>query len=572
MKPRILIIGAGPSGSVLALALLHHNIPVRIIESSTSHPYIQWHSSSLLPRCLELFTMLGFVDDVLEQAIRVPTMQHYKSSDRTQVDIEVDMSPHTEPTPASPFLHALLLSQSSLKKIIRAALVRKGCTVEKGTELVSFTQTPEKVNVKLAKRNGTQIEYEEESYDWMVGADGSAASICHQLGFEFHGDAEICKMLMGEVYMEGVDPRSWHIWGTKPPENHVSLRAIEKPGYFSVNVNGERVDAARLSGNTDLLRRFLQEATGNRADLKFGDILWSSVYHPDSRLLTRFLEGRVLVMGVATSLIPPQALTSAVQDACNLAWKLALVHKRIGPYSLLNSYSEERLPVIAQMIDMTFQQDRIPFEEKKGRDEVRKNSYDQLGVNCRWSSIVFDERKKDTREDEENYHFDISDDEEEEEEEVLDAYGLEIDGTLTAGDRAPDAPGLIDMRDTRKTTPSPKTWRLFQLFGPCYHTVLVFVGATRRWASVLRFLSSYPKGLVYTALISRRGNLVPAADASYADFAFEDRNGHAHDVYVYDDKYGIVIVRPDGVVGAIVKGTEGIEWYFHGIFAQRKRN
>jgi hypothetical protein len=261
-------------------------------------------------------------------------------------------------------------------------------------------------------------------------------------------------------------------------------------------------------------------------------------------------------------------LALAIQDACNVAWKLALVHRTIAPYSLLNSYSEERLPVVAAMIEHTFDIDTMPFREKVGRDNIKRGNSHQLGVNYRWSSIVFDERKKDTREraeeDDQYFHDYDFDGTNNQDEEVLDGYGLDLDGTLTAGDRAPDAPGLVDIRDTRRTT--TKTWRLFQIFGPSCHTVLIFIEATHRWQQVVKSLSVYPQGTVCTVLIARRRSAILAAEPAHAGFVLEDRDGHAHNAYVSDRDYGIAVVRPDGVVGAIAKGIDGVKWYFRGIF------
>lgn len=262
-----------------------------------------------------------------------------------------------------------------------------------------------------------------------------------------------------------------------------------------------------------------------------------------------------------------------MEDAFNLAWKLALVHKNIAPYSLLNSYAEERLSVTAEMIDQASKMPAHPFRGMESRDFL-KSSLFPLGVNYRWSSILFDEKRKDAREaaaaDEEYFHDYNFDGNDGDEEEVLDAYGLQADGMLRAGDRAPDAPCLIDTRDTRKTSPTTKTWHLFDVFGPTYHTVLVFAEATRRWAHVLKSLSSYPRGTVSPVLIVRRGQVVPALDAAYAKYVLEDSGGYAHDTYVLDGRYGVVVVRPDGAIGAIAKGADGIKWYLQGILLQRR--
>ncbi len=259
-----------------------------------------------------------------------------------------------------------------------------------------------------------------------------------------------------------------------------------------------------------------------------------------------------------------------MEDAFNLGWKLALVHKNIAPYSLLNSYSEERLSVIAEMMGQASRMPTDPYRGMESRDFL-KSSLFPAGINYRWSSMLLDERRKDTREaapeDEEYYHdyeFDGSD----VDEEVLDAYDLQEDAMLRAGDRAPDAPCLTDMRDTRRTAPTTKTWHLFDVLGPTHHTVLVFAEATRRWAHVLKSLSSYPRGTVSSVLIIRRGQVISAMEAAHAKFVLEDNGGYAHDAYVLDGRYGVVVVRPDGVIGAIAKGVEGMRWYLQGILLQ----
>ena len=197
-----------------------------------------------------------------------------------------------------------------------------------------------------------------------------------------------------------------------------------------------------------------------------------------------------------------------------------------------------------------------------------------LGVNCRWSPIVLDERTP-WRDGEQ-----------------VEAYRVP-GGLLRAGDRAPDAPSLVvlpsslDDNASETSTATGSTTSLFQLFGPAHHTALVFSSrdsAVER--AILRDLDSHntlaPEQLVIPLLI------LPPSHSNHIDSSNQslktelesavfkrvvDQDGYARKHYDIeqnghnDHKDGhehvwVVIVRPDGVVGAIVRGSEGIENYF----------
>lgn len=127
------------------------------------------------------------------------------------------------------------------------------------------------------------------------------------------------------------------------------------------------------------------------------------------------------------------------------------------------------------------------------------------------------------------------------------------DGKICAGDRAPDAPGLIDL-------PGQRT-KLFNIFKPWLHTVLIF--GNNLASPVLRALGRYPNGAIQTFCIVPKGTFLPAP----LQMVLEDRDGHAYTGYAVDRaRDTVIVVRPDGVIGAIGFGVEGIEQYFDWIF------
>jgi len=256
-------------------------------------------------------------------------------------------------------------------------------------------------------------------------------------------------------------------------------------------------------------------------------------------------------------------MNTGIQDSFNLGWKLALVIKRYSPPSLLETYAVERLPVVAEMLNQTTKILKTAFEEGEEKPWDKDTTLLQLGVNYRWSSIVFDERQiieTQRKAEDDAFMADYKP------EEVVDAdsYSNSFDGHLRAGDRAPDAPGLIDrsLSSLFRTT-----YNLFQIFGSHYHTVLIFSELADP-RPILKLLKVYPAGVVLSVIVTRCAPSVPGSGDVSADMVLEDGNGHAYRAYIPGKTCGIVAVRPDGVIGAIVEDRRGLHRYFSSIFYQ----
>ena len=108
----------------------------------------------------------------------------------------------------------MLLGQDILETIFHDALADLGCTVEKGTELVSFTQTADHVEVNLVKRgpDGENEEKETTRYAWMVGTDGAKGSVRKQLGLSFLGETRTVEnFVVGDICVEGLSSKVSHL-------------------------------------------------------------------------------------------------------------------------------------------------------------------------------------------------------------------------------------------------------------------------------------------------------------------------------------------------------------------------
>lgn len=166
----------------------------------------------------------------------------------------------------------------------------------------------------------------------------------------------------------------------------------------------------------------------------------------------------------------------------------------------------------------------------------------QLGVNYRTSSIVLDEfQEEDTTKA------------------TVSPY--ESDGVLRAGDRAPDAPHLLNVRSQKETA-------VFDLFRPFLHTVLLLKTVDGDDADVTgtsKYVGSLPHGVLQTVVIYAKGTHASSSVID-ADLVLEDRPGHAFDAYSLQGQSRIIVVRPDGYVGAVVRGVEGVQQYFSKVF------
>jgi hypothetical protein len=242
---------------------------------------------------------------------------------------------------------------------------------------------------------------------------------------------------------------------------------------------------------------------------------------------------------------------------------LSLVIKGLSPPSFLDTYTRERLPIIASMLNKTTELFHKALSPTGGLGRGWQRGYElkQFGVNYRGSPLVLDEIYGDGNGREER--------------ELADHYRAGEDGSVHAGDRAPDAPDLLPLPVPGQSIVTEITTRFFDIFKPHCHTVLVYCGSRRDvegWQELLRTLSEYHAGIIQTVFVfPQNATGVPSMMITgKIDFVLLDQGGHAYKNFVVDESEGgIIIIRPDGWIGALVKdvAVDGIKKYFDNIFA-----
>ncbi|KAJ7119265.1 FAD binding domain-containing protein [Mycena crocata] len=542
-NPSILIAGAGPSGLVLALILLKNGVPVRIIDKERTHR-IGSRGAGVMARTLELYATLGVVDDILKDAGELLPMAMYDVG-QTVPKGEHRLMKYQEPTPDIPHANTATMNQAHHEKILRAHLAKLGGTVELGSELRSFEQSADSVVARIVKTaaDGTQSE-ETATFDWLVGTDGAHSVVRKTLGLSFLGEAKVEDhyAAVGDIYIKAksLDRNSWHMWNVG--SKLIILRPDNvDPDLFTFIYGGCELPEDRTLTAKEFAEHFY--AMTERHDIKFGEAQWMTNYRANIRMVDTMRQGRVFVAGDAAHCHTPsgaQGLNSSVQDAFNLGWKLALVHKHLASTSLLDTYAEERLRVIAHMLGLT------TALAEKVMDDVGKKDFKlehvdstrMLGVNYSGSSIVFEEPGA---------------------AQASDAYAQTLQGHVQAAYRAPDAPGLVAAGTQDAVT------RLFEVFNVSVHTVLVFGGDAKARKPVVDVLARIPVGTVRAVLVLGQGQALPSDGSSFAA-VLEDRAGHAYKGYGADAaKLTVVVVRPDAVVGVVASDAERVEKYFEKI-------
>ncbi|KAJ7923513.1 hypothetical protein B0H13DRAFT_2230190 [Mycena leptocephala] len=456
--------GAGPSGLVLALALRRSGIS---------------RGFGIQPRTQELFRSLGVLDEINKQAIPLPPMRTYVLPEGIVPSKTFQLMPPLAPTPGCPIVDLICIGQNQLEAILYAALRTYSCEVEFGSSLASFAQDADGVDATIR-------------FTFLVGADGARGVVRKQLGLTFPGESRpSVKFIIADV-------RHWHMWGIRKPID---------------------LDYKAVMTDHAVLQNAISTVTG-RKDLKVVEVVWITLWSPNIRTTDKLSSGRCFLTGDAAHIHSPtggQGLNSSAQDSFNLAWKLALVLQP-GAHESLDSYNDERLPVIGEMLGKTTGLLDKTVDAGSSTDDAWRNtrggSLLMLGVNYRWSSIVVDEQDDDSAEG-----LSLT---------PKDPYGIHIRG-LRAGDRAPDAPALrIRIRSAARTLP-PKC------------------GALR---------SDRPRGCQCGDLGLGRDMMI-----------LEDTQGHAHASYHFDGGCDVAAVRPDGVLGAVLRSGEAVERYFEQIFA-----
>ena len=359
----VLIVGAGPTGLTLACQLRRLGVDFRIIDKN-QEPSTTSKAIGLQYRVSEVLTWMGLFDRFLSRGVTGTGVSFYAGGERIlhlRLDRLHGMSGRGAFEPKS-----IVLPQSVTESLLIEDLAERGGEVERGTSFVEFTQESDGVVSRVRRPDGGE---EVVGSRYLVGCEGPHSAIRKQAGLSFEGKTYPVSYFMADVELDWeVDRGDVRVW----IHEDGMFSAIPMPGERRWRLfveSGKKVEEGATEVTLDLVRRLMAERTGDRVT-RATSPTWLSEFRISCRMVDRFANGRVFLAGDAAHVHSPtggQGITTGVQDAYNLAWKLDMVLRGVAPDSLLDTYTEERLPVVRRVLKNTDQTASVFLAHSRAR-------------------------------------------------------------------------------------------------------------------------------------------------------------------------------------------------------------
>ncbi|NEU13497.1 monooxygenase [Methylobacterium sp. BTF04] len=340
MNPQVLVCGAGPVGLTMAAELARYGVGIRIIDRAAqrtdkSKALVLWS------RTLELLDRSGCSGAFVAAGHRVEAA-NLIAGDRRVGHVSLAAID-------SPYPYALMLPQSETERLLEAHLASLGIRVEREVELAGFTDNGEGVTANLTRADESA---ETLTVDWLIGCDGAHSTVRHTLGLPFGGETLRSDWILADV----------HVTGMKTPFDELVIYFHEDgvlvlfpitPGRYRIIADvGRSEGLAPADPTLDAVQRIVDRRGPD--GLHLSDPIWLSAFRINERKVETYRAGRVFVAGDAAHVHSPaggQGMNTGMQDAFNLAWKLALICRgTVAGDRLLDSYGVERSTVGAQVL------------------------------------------------------------------------------------------------------------------------------------------------------------------------------------------------------------------------------
>lgn len=325
--PRILVVGAGPTGLMLGGMLARLGVPTRLIDRDPA-PHEQARATGIQARTLEIFERLGIVDGWLREGQQLRVFRSLSPDGR---ELRAETFEHLD----TPYPFSINIQQRITERLLTEHLEQQGGRVERETELVMLQQDADKATAIL-HHDGRE---ETARFAYVVGADGAHSRVCEAIRLPIVGGDYASTFAVAEVDGSWPYPNDEATVIVGPAG--VCMGAVFRDGRFLI-VTDAPDDVAEAPGRDDMQRLV---TTRGATGVAIQTVHWSARFHLHCRLAQHFRRGRVFVAGDAAhvcSLFGGQGLNMGIHDAYNLGWKLALIVAGLAPDRLLDSYEAER--------------------------------------------------------------------------------------------------------------------------------------------------------------------------------------------------------------------------------------
>jgi 2-polyprenyl-6-methoxyphenol hydroxylase-like FAD-dependent oxidoreductase len=329
---------------MMAAQLLRYGVQPIIIDSKQG-PTNHSKALAVQARSLEIYRQMGVIDRVISGGKQAEGVSF---TDNGKKVAALSLSNVGKGQTPFPFVH--LYQQSKNERLLLDFLTQNCCPVYWNTTLITLEQTPQQAVVQLQTQQGVV----NITCDWVIGADGAHSTARKQLQIPFTGDTYRHEFYLADVELDNKELSGYEV--------QLFLSKKGFAGFFPMPEN----NCYRIIGN-------LPELTGINKNLALEDILpqlngiiglpvkvvrnnWFTTYRLHHRMADSFRKQRCFLVGDAAHIHSPvggQGMNTGLQDAYNLAWKLAGVINNQLNAPILDSYAAERMPVARELLNTT---------------------------------------------------------------------------------------------------------------------------------------------------------------------------------------------------------------------------
>ncbi|MBS3904264.1 MAG: FAD-dependent monooxygenase [Simkania sp.] len=349
-----LIVGAGPSGLLMASMLVRHGLSCRIIDKNPS-PSALSKAIIIQARTLEIFQHIGIVKFFLAEGLPLRAV-----NDISNCHLIAHMTfDHID----SPFRFALSLEQSKTEQILTRHLSSLGVHVEHNIELLAVQQDP--LGTVATLRSCISGEEERLRTSWTIGCDGAHSTVRKALHLPFKGTFFSDLFSLADVHIDWNYPHNQlyiflnadGVLAAVPlPENHRYRLIFQLKRCRNFLKHPDQPPSSESIPDPTMkeIQAMLSKYAGSHAAVR--DPIWMTHFSINSRMSKEYHKERIFLVGDAAHIHSPvggQGMNTGLQDAFNLAWKLALVHQGKADPTLLASYSQERHTVGKKLLKTT---------------------------------------------------------------------------------------------------------------------------------------------------------------------------------------------------------------------------
>jgi 2-polyprenyl-6-methoxyphenol hydroxylase-like FAD-dependent oxidoreductase len=351
----------------LAMALRRRGVEVRIVDKAASRTD---KSKALVvwPRTLELLDIEGCAQPFIDAGMQAKGAR-ITAHGKMLVHVAFDIA-------RSVYRYGLMIPQSDTERLLEAQLSALGVTVERQVTLASFVAGADGVSAVLQHADGRN-ETVQASY--LAGCDGAHSTVRHALNAQFEGDTMPSGWALADVQLDGDIPRD-ELTVCWTPDGVLVFFPIT-PTRFRVIAD---VDLPGTGEPPPLALDEIQAVLKDRGPpgLRAHDPVWLSRFRINERKVRDYRDGRVFLLGDAAHVHSPaggQGMNTGMQDAFNLAWKLAMVWHRKAAPALLDSYSPERSAIGEQVLQAAGTMTKVAILRNPVLQEIRNLVAGTLG-------------------------------------------------------------------------------------------------------------------------------------------------------------------------------------------------